>query len=35
MGNYLIIGASSGIKKEIKTILRNQNETVLVASLRE
>lgn len=32
MGNYLIIGASSGIGKEIKTILRNQNETVLVAS---
>lgn len=32
MGNYLIIGGSSGIGKEIKTILRNQNETVLVAS---
>jgi NAD(P)-dependent dehydrogenase (short-subunit alcohol dehydrogenase family) len=32
MGNYLIIGGSSGIGKEIKTILRNQNETVLIAS---
>lgn len=32
MGKYLIVGGGSGIGKEIKDILRSQNESVLVAS---